>query len=220
VDFVLAYRKPGCAGHARRVVLVGFQAHDEDPFLDVFTAQRFLGSLGDDPLVGFTVDHDLPAAGAHGFTTVLQRFAFVARLFPDRQSPLFEIVHRIVDVPADIENQVLAGNAHQVPAHVAHVVHRVVFAHVGIDRGQAHGHGAGTVHGGFVHQLHREVYALRLGGLDPLHDFESGAATRHTAADQQNVDFFLDDFGVTEVIFAHSRTPCRPAPRDAGPAVC
>ena len=207
VDAVLAHREAGGAGDPRGIVLVGHQAHDEYALLDVLGAERFLGGLGHDPLVGLAVDHDLPAAGAHRLAALDQGLALVAGLFPHRQAPLLEVVHRVVDVPADVVHQVLADDAHQVAAHVAHVVGGVVLAHIGVDRGQALGHGAGAVHGGFVDQLDLQVDAFLAGLLQPAGDLERRAAAGHAAADQQDVDLFLDHLGVAE--FAHGDAPVR-----------
>ena len=65
VELVLAHREARCARDAGRVVLVVDQAHDENALLDIIHAERFLRRLGDDPLVGLAVDHDLPLARAH-----------------------------------------------------------------------------------------------------------------------------------------------------------
>jgi hypothetical protein len=116
---------------------------------------------------------------------------------PDRQAPLFEQVHGVVDVAAQVVGQVVAGDAHQVVGDHARVVGRILLvADVGVDRGQALRHGAGAVHGGLVHQLDLEFLAgLGLDGLGPAHHFVCRAAAGHAAADQQNVQLFLDDFG-------------------------
>ena len=72
-------------------------------------------------------------------------------------------------------------------------------ADVGVDRGQTLRHGAGAVHRGLVDQFDLEVDAhLGLGGICPAHDFVTGAATSHAAADQEDVQFLLDNFGITK----------------------
>ena len=73
VDRVVAHREADRAGDPRRVVLVVDELDDEDALLDAGEAQRLLRGLGDDPLVGFAVDHDLPLARAHRLAAVLER---------------------------------------------------------------------------------------------------------------------------------------------------
>jgi hypothetical protein len=156
----------------RSVVLVVDQLDDEDALLDAVEAEGLLGGFGDDPLVGFAVDHDLPLARTHRLAAVLQgRQAFLLRFgavvtdafgvgLPDRQAPLLEQVHGVVDVAAHVVGQVVAGDAHQVVGDHAGVVGGILLvADVGVDRGQALGHGAGAVHGGLVDQLDLQFLA-------------------------------------------------------------
>ncbi len=212
VDAVLAHREAHRAGDARGVVLVVDELDDEDALLDAVQAQRLLGRLGDDPLVRLAVDHDLPLARAHRLAAVLQRRqvfleclgAVVAHAvgvgLPDRQAPFLEQVHRFVDVAPEVVGQVVARDAHQVVGDHARVVGRVLLgADVGVDRRQALGHGAGTVHRRLVDELDLQLLpGLGLHGLGPAHHFISRTAAGHAAADEQDVQFFLDDFGILE----------------------
>ena len=44
---------------------------------------------------------------------------------------------------------------------------------------------------------------FRSGALDPAHDLVRGAARGHAAADEQDVDFFLDNLRIAECCFCH-----------------
>ena len=68
----------GRASNTRGIVLVGNQAGDENVLSDLLQPQGLFGGLGDDPFVGFTVDHDLPAARAHRFAAFIEGLAFIA----------------------------------------------------------------------------------------------------------------------------------------------
>jgi hypothetical protein len=176
------------------------QLDDEDSLQDVVFADGFLCGLGDDPLVGLAVDHDLPFSGANRLGAAFQGahgLAFFAvevfalfGLLPDRQAPLFEQVNRIVDVAAQVEDQVFADDAHQVVADHADVVVRGVFADVGVDGRQALCHGAAALHGGLVHQQGGHSIG------QPLFDLKGRTAACHAAAHDQNVHFPLFDFGI------------------------
>ncbi len=217
VNGVIAHREADCTGDAAGVVLVVDQFDDEDAFLDAAQPQSLLGSFGHDPLVGFAVDHDLPFAGTYRFAAVLQqRQAFldgfravVAHAFsvglPDRQTPFFEQVHRVIDIATEVVGQVVAGDTHQVVGDHARIIGRILLgADVGVDRGQTLRHGAGTVHRGLVHQLDLQFGAgLGLHGLCPAHHFVSGATASHTATDHQNIEVFFDDSGITKSSFRH-----------------
>jgi hypothetical protein len=100
----------------------------------------------------------LPPSFSAGRPSLLRLGAVMAHALgvglPDRQAPLLEQVHRVVDVAAEVVGQVVARDAHQVVGDHAGVVGRVLLgADVGVDRGQALRHGAGAVHGGLVDQL-------------------------------------------------------------------
>ncbi len=209
--------KPTAPATRFGIVLVVDQLDDEDAFFDAARPKCLLGSLGNDPLVGFAVDHDLPFAGTHRLAAVFQqRQAFLDGFgtvvahavgigLPDRQAPFLEQVHRVIDVAAQVVGQVVAGDAHQVVGDHARVVGRIMFrADIGVDRGQTLRHGTGTIHGGFVHQLDLEFGAgLGLDRIGPAHHFVAGTATRHAAADQQDIEFFFDDLWITESSFRH-----------------
>ena len=186
VELVLAHREAHGAGAA---VAVHQRADDENALEDLAHAalqQGVLGGFRHDDLVGLAVDHELPAA----FMNVLALL-----VFPDRQAPLLEQVHGGVHVAGDVGHQVFAGDAHQVVAHVVHVVLdgvvAVLQAHVLVDGRKAHGHGAGTVHGGLVHQ--RDLQAVLLG---PVGRFDSRAAGGHAAAQNQQIGFDGNSFKI------------------------
>ena len=109
-------------------------------------------------------------------------------VLPDRQAPLLEQVHGRIHVARDVGHQVLARDAHQVVAHVVDVVldgvRAVPQAHVLVDGREAHGHGAGAVHGGLVHQ--GDLQAVLLG---PVGRFYGRAAGGHAAAEDQQIGF-------------------------------
>jgi hypothetical protein len=202
VDLVLAHREADRARDLVGLVLVQEQLDDEDALEDVGVPDGFLGGLGDDPLVGLAVDHDLPLAGADRLRPGLQGPHLLALdavqglaglvLLPDRQPPLLEQPHRVVDVAAEVEDQVFADDAHQVVADHADIVVRAVLADVGVDGRKPLGHGAGALHGRFVHQHDG------LARLDPFFDFKRRAASGHAAADDEDVHLFLDDFRILD----------------------
>ena len=197
VDLVLAHREADRAGDLVVVVLVEQQLDDEHALEDVLDAQRLLGRLGDDCLIAFAVDHDLPAAGADRLAALGERHALGLLGLPDRQSPLLEEMDRAVHVAADVIDQVVAGDAHQVGVDHPHVIFDRVVADVRVDGGQAHRHRAGAVHGGLVDQRDLDVVT------GPALGFERRAARGHAAANDQNVGFVFNDFGVAEGTFAH-----------------
>ena len=172
--------------------------------------EGFLGGLGDDDLVGFTVDHDLPAAGADRlaafgelrsrFRAVHGRTVFVA--LPYRKTPLFEKMNRVVDVTAQVIDKILADDAHEVSSYVFDVISRVVLAAIGIDSGQTHGNSAATVSGSLVD--HRDSQTFR---GSPLGRFVRSAAASHATADQQNIRIHINNFGLLaklEFVFFNS----------------
>ena len=208
VELVLADRKADRAGDLVGVVGVEQVLHDEDAFEDVLHPQRLLGRLGDDGLVAFAVDHDLPAAGADGLAAVLEALAALLlparavdaaafHFLPDRQAPFLEQVHQIVDVAADVVDEVVAGDAHEIRRNVAAVVLGGVVAEIGVDRRKTHRDRAGAVHRRLVDQRDLDLVAA------PAARLEGGAAGGHAAADDQNVGFIFDDFGIAEAGFAH-----------------
>mgnify|MGYP000514798950 CR=1 FL=1 len=66
-------------------------------------------------------------------------------------------------------------------------------ADVSVDCGQTLSHGTGTIHSGLVDQLDLQVCAF-----GPAHDFECCTAACHTTADKKNINFFFDDFRISE----------------------
>ena len=145
VDLVVPHREADHAGNAGQVVGIEQRVGDEDPLVEVTLAERVLGRLGHDRLVGLAVDHDLPAA----LTLVVP-----VLVLEDRQPPLLEHVDGGVDVAGEVVDEVLPGQAHQVLADVADELLRGVLAplhaHVHVDGRQAHGHRAGALDGGLV----------------------------------------------------------------------
>ncbi len=102
-------------------------------------------------------------------------------IFPDRQAPLLKQVHGGIHVPGDVGHQIFTGDAHEIVAHVVHIVlygvGAILQTHVLVNRGEPHRHGAGPVHRGFVHQRH--LQAVLLG---PIGRFHRRSAGGHAAA--------------------------------------
>ena len=150
--------------------------------------------LGDDRLVAFAVNHDLPLA----FAQIAPGF----RVFHDRQAPLLELVHRGVDMPGDVVAQVLAHEAHEVVASVADMVFGLVLiplhAHVAVDRVQALGDRAAALDIRFFDADDIQVAA-------PIPGFVSGAATGHAAADNEHI-------GIYKMVFLRENRPIRRLP--------
>ncbi len=156
--------------------------------------------LQHDALVGLTVDHHLPAAGTHGGVAVAQGQAFslglgtveVLAVFldPAGQAPLFKEMDGVVNVTAEVEDEVVANDVHEVGADHADVVVDVVFTDVGVDGGQTLGNGAGALEGGLVKQHHSDG---RINFFDPAGCFKSNTAVTHPAADHQDVNILFDD---------------------------
>ena len=121
------------------VLLVGQQLDDEDALIDVVHAQGVLGGFGHDHLVGLTVDHALPTAGADALTAVFQQgqalvsgdlavHGVVFGVFlPDGEAPILEVMHGLVDVGAHAVDQVFPDDAHEIGAHHVHIVGYFVF---------------------------------------------------------------------------------------------
>ena len=99
-------------------------------------------------------------------------------------------MHGVVNVTAHVEDQVFADQTHKVGADHADVVVGGIFAEVGVDGGQALGHGAGALEGGLVAQHHFQTVFFA-----PAHGFESRAAGAHATTHDQQV----------EVMFLHFR---------------
>ena len=194
---MLAHRKADGAGDAVIFVFVEQQLDDEDALVDVFDADGLLGRLGDDGFVTLAVDHDLPAPRAYRFAAIAERHALGLLVLPDGQAPFLEEMNRVVDVAANIVNQVVARQPHEIGRdHAAIIVWRVL-AEIGVDGGKALGHGARAVHGGLVDQRDADVVTSPALGL------VGRAAGRHAAADDEDIGLDLDDFRVTEGALDH-----------------
>ena len=178
VDHILANAEPDGAGDAIGVVGIGEQVGDENAFVVVIRAEGFFGGFRDDGLVGLAVNHYLPAT----FTDVL----FVV-VVPEGQPPLLEHVDAAVHVAGDVVHQVFPGNAHHVIADVLDVIFGLVpspaTAHIHVNGRQAFTNSAAPVGGGLVDHDDAQVVAA------PVAGFDSGAATGHTAADDQHITF-------------------------------
>ena len=98
---------------------------------------------------------------------------------------------------ADVEHQVVAGDAHQVGRHHAAVIFRGIFAEIGVDSRQTLSHGARTVDASLVNQRHLHVVA------DPALDFICRAARSHTTTDKQDIGLEFLNGGISECTFAH-----------------
>ena len=223
VELVLAHREAHRAGDLIGIVGVEQILHDEDALEDVLHAERLLGGFGDDGLVAFAVDHDLPAARAHRLAAVFERLAALLlparavdaaafHFLPDRQAPFLEQVHRIVDVTADVVDEVVAGDAHQVGGDVAAIILGGVGPEIGVDRRKAHRDGAGAVHRRLVDERDLDLVA------GPALRLEGGAAGGHAAADDQDIGFVFDDFRIAKTGFSHCESLRHASPGKLGPA--
>ena len=197
-DFVLAGGETNRTGDGVLFVLVEQHLDDEHTFMHVSLTQGLLGGLGNDALVGLTIDHDLPFTGTYrhaAFTQALGRLgavqvAAVFGTFPYRQSPLLEQLDRLVNVTAKVVDQVFANNTHQVVAYHLDVVFDGVLADVGIDGGKTLCDSTGALEGGLVNQ--DDLHA----GRGPLVDLEGRTACSHTATNDQHIALMLYDFRI------------------------
>ncbi len=188
MEVARAHVEPDCARHPLGILRVHQEVRHHDPVVDL--GRGLARRLGDDRLVALAVDHDLPLA-----------FALVAaglRVLHDRQAPLLELVHRGVDVPRDVVAQVLAHQAHQVVARIAHMVLGLVLAplhaHVAVDGVEALRDGAAALDVGFLDADDLQV-------ASPVARFVGRAATGHAAADDEDVG--VDDNGFPAAEQAH-----------------
>ncbi len=153
------------------------------------------GGLGDDRLVAFAVNHDLPFA----FSLITTRL----RIFHDWQAPLFEQVNRGIDMPGYVVAQILTHQTHEVVARVADMVLGLVLiplhAHVAVNRIQALRNGATALDVRFFDNDDLFV-------ASPIPGFVSGATTGHTAADDEDIRIYEYRFSSREQ--AHYTTPC------------
>jgi hypothetical protein len=209
VDFVLAQGETDGTGDLVLDVGVQQKLHDEATLKDVVLADGFLGGFGNDSLVGLAVDHDLPLTGADRLGTALQRshlLAFLAvqvlsvfGLLPYGKSPFLEQMDGIIDVAAQVEDQVFPDDSHQVVADHADVIVGGVGTDVGIDGGKALRNSATSFHRRFVAKQDR----LILG--QPFFDLEGRAASSHAATHDQDVNFTLFYFGILNRLkFTHN----------------
>ena len=181
-DVVVACADVEADGTGNPVLLavIHQQVGDADAVEDL--VRRFLGGLGHDGLVGLAVNHDLPSP----FTQIAPGF----RVLHDGQAPLFELVHRGVDVTGHVEQQVFPHQPHQVDASVADMVLRIIFApagaHVAVDGVQALGDRTGAIDIGLLGNDDLLVLAP-----EPGLPCGTGAAKART--DDQNIDAVFDD---------------------------
>ncbi len=179
------------ADSARNTVgarLVHQEVRHHDPVVDL--GGRLPRGLGDDRLVTLAVDHDLPLA--------FPQVPAGCGVLEDRQAPLFEHVHRGIDVPGDVVDKVLSHETHEVAACVAHEVFGLVLAplhaHVAVDRRQALRNGAAALDVGLFHQDDLEI-------PPPVPRFVGRPAPAEAAADDEDVR--IDEAGSS----AHGLTP-------------
>ncbi len=113
------------------VRLIPKQVCHHDPVVDF--GGCLARGLGDNRLVAFAVNHDLPLA----FAQIPPGF----RVFHDGQAPLLELVHRRVDVAGNVVPQILPHQPHEIVPGVADMVLGLILvplhAHVAIDCIQA-----------------------------------------------------------------------------------
>ena len=171
--------KANSASDAVLFFLVHEQVRNADTVEDLI--RRLFRSLCHDWLVGLAVDHDLPAA----FAKVLSR----VRVFHDRQTPVFKLVNRAVDVAGHIEQQILADHAHQIDPCITDVIFGVILApartHVTVDRVEALSNRTRAVDIGFLGD--DDLFVLA-----PIASLESGARAAQTCTDDQYVDTVFD----------------------------
>ena len=143
---------------------------------------RLLSGFGNDRLVRFTVDHDLP--------TALTQIGSLFLVAHNRQAPIFEIVDRGVDVAGHVKRQIFAYHTHQVDTRIMHVIFRVVLTkagtHVAVDRVQTLGHGTGTVDVGLFGDHDLLV-------LPPVPGLPGCARTAKAGTGNEDVDIVFDD---------------------------
>ena len=128
------------------------------------------------------MNHDLPSP--------LTQIAPGFRVLHDGQAPLFELVHRGVDVTGHIEQQVFAHQSHQIDTSVADMVLRFIFAppgpHVAVDGIQTLRDRAGAIDIRFLGYNDLLVLAPKPG-------LPGGTAAAEACADDQDIDVVFDD---------------------------
>ena len=149
---------------------------DHDAVIDL--VGRLFRGLGDDRLVAFAVDHDLPFA----FPLVSP----VLRVTHQRKTPFLKLVNGRVNVARHVISEIFAHHPHQIVACVADVILRLVFiplhAHVAVDRVETLCNRTTAVDVGLFrhHDLHIAT---------PVSGFIGCARAAHTATHDQNVAF-------------------------------
>src|SRR2546427_2525915 len=190
--YTTLFRSADGAGDPVHLGRVHQQVSDHDPVVDL--GRGLAGGLGDDRLVAFAVDHDLPLA----FALVVSGFG-VAH---DRQAPFLELVHRGVHMPGDVVAQVLAHQAHEVVARIADMVLGLVLAplhaHVAVDGVETLGDGTAALDVRFFDADDLQV-------ASPVPGFVGRPATGHPAADDEDVR--IDEYGFPAPEQAHHTTP-------------
>ena len=144
-------------------------------------------SLGDDRLIAFAVNHDLPFA----FAQVAPGF----RVAHYGQTPLLELVHRRVDMPGDVVTQILAHQPHEVVARIADMIFGLVLVplhtHIAVDG---------------VKTLRYRATALDVCLFDadnleiasPVPGFVGGPTARHTTAHDKDIGIYKNRFPAIE----------------------
>ena len=198
MDFIFTGRETDRACNLVFYVLVKKHLDDENSFQAVLFAKSGFRGLGNDTFIGLAVDHDLPFTGTYrrsAFTQGLGRlgavkvFSIIADL-PDRESPFLKQFDRLVNVTAEVIDEVLANNAHQVVTDHLDVVLNRVFADVGVDSGKSLCNSAGTLHGSLVDKGDFHV------SRSPFHYLECGTASGHATADDKDIAFVLNNFRI------------------------
>ncbi len=175
VELVVPHREAQGPGNLAWVVIVSQQVGDGDALVDVLLSQGGAGRLGGDWLDGLAVNGNLPAANALVLTVFL---------LPDGQAPLFQQVDRVVNVAANIIDQVFAGQPHHIVDHVVDEVlggvPAIALAHVAVDGREALAGCAAALDD----RLFCQHDALVAG---PVFRLEGCAAARHSSANNQDV---------------------------------
>ncbi len=170
-------------GPANTVVLalIHQEMGDHDAVIDLVS--RFFRGLGDDRLVTFAVDHDLPFA----FALVTP----VLRVTHQRKTPFLKLVNGRVNVARHVIGKVFTHHPHQIVTRIAYVIFGLVFvplhAHVAVDRVKTLRNGTTAVDVGFFrhHDLHVAT---------PVSGFVGSTCAAHASPDDENVAIFKNGF--------------------------
>ena len=175
-----AYVETDSTGDPVFLGVIHQQVGDADAVEDL--VRRLFGGLGHDGLVGLAMNHDLPTP----FTQITPGF----RVLHDRQAPLFELMHRGVNVTCHVKQQVFPHHPHQVDAGVTDMILRLVLApagaHVTVDGVQPLSDRTGAVDIGLLGNDNLFV-------LTPEPGLPCGTRAAQTCTDDQNIDAFFDD---------------------------